>query len=82
MSVGFASQQRPKRKGAAVMLLTTAEMASVSATVLRAATVLSASGPLSPGEVVVDRGMVVEARSTFTIRTIRSRGPLPLDHWR
>jgi Lrp/AsnC family leucine-responsive transcriptional regulator len=25
---------------------------------------------------------VVEARSTFTIRTIRSRGPLPLDHWR
>jgi Lrp/AsnC family leucine-responsive transcriptional regulator len=25
---------------------------------------------------------VVEVRSTFTIRTIRSRGPLPLDHWR
>jgi Lrp/AsnC family leucine-responsive transcriptional regulator len=25
---------------------------------------------------------VAEARSTFTIRTIRSRGPLPLDHWR
>jgi Lrp/AsnC family transcriptional regulator, leucine-responsive regulatory protein len=25
---------------------------------------------------------VVEAQSTFTIRTILSRGPLPLDHWR
>ena len=25
---------------------------------------------------------VVEARSTFAIRTILSRGPLPLDHWR
>jgi Lrp/AsnC family transcriptional regulator, leucine-responsive regulatory protein len=25
---------------------------------------------------------VVEAQSTFAIRTILSRGPLPLDHWR
>ena len=25
---------------------------------------------------------VVEARSTFVIRTVRSRGPMPLDHWR
>lgn len=25
---------------------------------------------------------VVEARSTFAIRTIMSRGPLPLGHWR
>ena len=25
---------------------------------------------------------VTEARSTFAIRTILSRGPLPLDHWR
>jgi Lrp/AsnC family leucine-responsive transcriptional regulator len=25
---------------------------------------------------------VVEARSTFAIRTVLSRGPLPLDHWR
>jgi Lrp/AsnC family leucine-responsive transcriptional regulator len=25
---------------------------------------------------------IVEARSTFVIRTIRSRGPMPLDHWR
>jgi Lrp/AsnC family leucine-responsive transcriptional regulator len=25
---------------------------------------------------------VVQATSTFAIRTIRSRGPLPLDHWR
>ena len=25
---------------------------------------------------------VVEAESTFAIRTILSRGPLPLDHWR
>lgn len=25
---------------------------------------------------------VVEARSTFAIRTILSRGPVPLDHWR
>ena len=25
---------------------------------------------------------VVEARSTFAIRTIRSRGPVPLSHWR
>jgi Lrp/AsnC family leucine-responsive transcriptional regulator len=25
---------------------------------------------------------VVEARSTFAIRTILSRGPMPLDHWR
>jgi Lrp/AsnC family transcriptional regulator, leucine-responsive regulatory protein len=24
---------------------------------------------------------IVEARSTFAIRTILSRGPLPLDHW-
>jgi Lrp/AsnC family leucine-responsive transcriptional regulator len=26
--------------------------------------------------------LVVEARSTFAIRTVLSRGPLPLDHWR
>jgi Lrp/AsnC family leucine-responsive transcriptional regulator len=25
---------------------------------------------------------VIEARSTFAIRTILSRGPMPLDHWR
>jgi Lrp/AsnC family leucine-responsive transcriptional regulator len=25
---------------------------------------------------------VVEARSTFIIRTVRSRGPVPLTHWR
>jgi len=25
---------------------------------------------------------IVEATSTFAIRTILSRGPLPLDHWR
>jgi Lrp/AsnC family leucine-responsive transcriptional regulator len=25
---------------------------------------------------------VIEARSTFAIRTVLSRGPLPLDHWR
>jgi Lrp/AsnC family transcriptional regulator, leucine-responsive regulatory protein len=25
---------------------------------------------------------VVEARSTFAIRTVLSRGPLPLDHWK
>jgi Lrp/AsnC family transcriptional regulator, leucine-responsive regulatory protein len=25
---------------------------------------------------------VVEARSTFAIRTVRSRGPVPLEHWR
>ena len=25
---------------------------------------------------------VTEARSTFAIRTVLSRGPLPLDHWR
>jgi Lrp/AsnC family transcriptional regulator, leucine-responsive regulatory protein len=25
---------------------------------------------------------IVEARSTFAIRTILSRGPLPLGHWR
>jgi Lrp/AsnC family transcriptional regulator, leucine-responsive regulatory protein len=25
---------------------------------------------------------IVEARSTFAIRTVLSRGPLPLDHWR
>jgi Lrp/AsnC family transcriptional regulator, leucine-responsive regulatory protein len=25
---------------------------------------------------------VVQAQSTFAIRTIRSQGPLPLDHWR
>ena len=24
---------------------------------------------------------IVDARSTFAIRTVRSRGPLPLDHW-
>jgi Lrp/AsnC family leucine-responsive transcriptional regulator len=24
---------------------------------------------------------VVEAQSTFAIRTVLSRGPLPLDHW-
>jgi len=26
--------------------------------------------------------LVVEARTTFAIRTVLSRGPLPLDHWR
>jgi Lrp/AsnC family leucine-responsive transcriptional regulator len=25
---------------------------------------------------------VTEAHSTFAIRTILSRGPIPLDHWR
>jgi len=25
---------------------------------------------------------IVEARSTFAIRTVLSRGPMPLDHWR
>jgi Lrp/AsnC family leucine-responsive transcriptional regulator len=25
---------------------------------------------------------VVEARSTFAIRTVLSRGPMPLEHWR
>jgi Lrp/AsnC family leucine-responsive transcriptional regulator len=25
---------------------------------------------------------IVEARSTFAIRTVLSRGPLPLDHWK
>ena len=25
---------------------------------------------------------VVEAQNTFAIRTVLSRGPLPLDHWR
>jgi Lrp/AsnC family leucine-responsive transcriptional regulator len=25
---------------------------------------------------------VIEARSTFAIRTVLSRGPVPLDHWR
>ena len=25
---------------------------------------------------------IVEARSTFVIRTVQSRGPVPLDHWR
>jgi len=25
---------------------------------------------------------VIEARSTFAIRTILGRGPVPLDHWR
>ncbi len=24
---------------------------------------------------------VVDAQSTFAIRRVRSRGPLPLDHW-
>ncbi len=38
-------------------------MASAPATVVRAATVLTASGPLSPGEVVVDRGLIVEVRA-------------------
>ena len=27
-------------------------------------------------------GPVTDARSTFAIRTVLSRGPLPLDHWR
>ncbi len=27
-------------------------------------------------------GSIVEARSTFAIRTVLSRGPVPLDHWR
>ena len=27
-------------------------------------------------------GSVGNARSTFAIRTVLSRGPLPLDHWR
>ena len=25
---------------------------------------------------------VIDAQSTFAIRTVLSRGPLPLDHWR
>jgi Lrp/AsnC family transcriptional regulator, leucine-responsive regulatory protein len=25
---------------------------------------------------------VIEAHSTFAIRTVLSRGPVPLDHWR
>ena len=25
---------------------------------------------------------VIEARSTFAIRTVLSRGPMPLEHWR
>jgi N-acetylglucosamine-6-phosphate deacetylase len=37
-------------------------MPSASASVVRAATVLTASGPLSPGEVVVDGGVIVEVR--------------------
>ncbi len=37
-------------------------MASAPTTVVRAATVLAASGPLSPGEVVVRRGIIVEVR--------------------
>jgi N-acetylglucosamine-6-phosphate deacetylase len=37
-------------------------MASASATVVRADTVLSGRGPLSPGEVVLDRGVIVEVR--------------------
>jgi len=36
-------------------------------------------------EVLLDRilaiGPVTDARSTFAIRTVLSRGPLPLDHW-
>jgi len=27
-------------------------------------------------------GPVTEARSTFAIRTVLARGPLPLTHWR
>jgi len=38
-------------------------MASASASVVRAATVLTASGPLSPGEVVVDGGLIVEVQA-------------------
>lgn len=37
-------------------------MASVPATVVRAATVLTATGPLSPGEVVIDDGRIVDVR--------------------
>jgi N-acetylglucosamine-6-phosphate deacetylase len=37
-------------------------MASASATVVRAATVLTVSGPLSPGEVVLDGGLIVAVR--------------------
>jgi N-acetylglucosamine-6-phosphate deacetylase len=37
-------------------------MSSASATVVGAATVLTASGPLSPGEVVLDGGLIVEVR--------------------
>jgi len=37
-------------------------MASAPDSVVRAATILAASGPLSPGEVVVRRGMIVEVR--------------------
>jgi Lrp/AsnC family leucine-responsive transcriptional regulator len=37
-------------------------------------------------EVLLDRILAIEpvtaARSTFALRTIRSRGPLPLDHLR
>jgi N-acetylglucosamine-6-phosphate deacetylase len=38
-------------------------MASASASVVGAATVLTESGPLSPGEVVVDQGLIVEVRA-------------------
>jgi N-acetylglucosamine-6-phosphate deacetylase len=38
-------------------------MASASADVVGAATVLTESGPLSPGEVVVDQGLIVEVRA-------------------
>jgi N-acetylglucosamine-6-phosphate deacetylase len=38
-------------------------MASASPSVVGAATVLTESGPLSPGEVVVDRGLIVEVRA-------------------
>lgn len=37
-------------------------------------------------ELLLDRilaiGPVTDARSTFAIRTVLSRGPLPLDHWK
>jgi N-acetylglucosamine-6-phosphate deacetylase len=42
----------------------TNEMASAPATVVRAATVLTSTGPLSPAEVVVDQGLIVEIRGT------------------
>jgi N-acetylglucosamine-6-phosphate deacetylase len=38
-------------------------MASASASVVGAATVLTESGPLSPGEIVVDEGLIVEVRA-------------------